>query len=247
MKNEFYNKANEYAIGRPTYPEEVIKRIKELGIGKQSVIADVGAGTGLLTHMLNKLGCRILAVEPNVEMLNVCKEYCSNITTIEYINAPAESTQLKENSIDIIIIAQAFHWFDKELSKVEFKRILKKMGTLFSYGTNMQINSEFSIEYINIIRKNKIKTIASITNFDPDKEKFDFLGQDYEKIYYDNWQSLSEEGVIGNALSLSYTPSKLDSNYDEFVQKLKNLFSKFQEEEKVTLHYKTEMCIGRFL
>ena len=49
MKNEFYNKANEYAIGRPTYPEEIIRKIKELDIGNHSTIADIGAGTGLLT------------------------------------------------------------------------------------------------------------------------------------------------------------------------------------------------------
>jgi len=99
MKNEFYNKANEYAIGRPTYPEGIIRKIKELGIGNHSTIADIGAGTGLLTYMLNKLDCMILAVEPNEEMLAECKNYCSTLTNIEYINAPAENTQIKDNSL----------------------------------------------------------------------------------------------------------------------------------------------------
>ena len=79
------------------------------------------------------------------------------------------------------------------------------------------------------------------------KEKSDFLGQGYEKIIYNNSQSLTLEGIIGNALSLSYTPSKLNSNYADFVRELKNLFLKHQEDGKVILHYKTEMCIGQFL
>ena len=247
MKNEFYNKANEYAIGRPTYPEEIIRKIKELDIGNHSTIADIGAGTGLLTYMLNKLDCMILAVEPNEEMLAECKNYCSTLTNIEYINAPAENTQIKDNSLDMILIAQAFHWFDKELSKVEFKRILKENGYIIFLWNDLQIHNEFASEYMNIIRKYTIKTTAAISNFDPDKEKYNFLGQECEKIYYNNTQSLDLEGIIGNASSLSYTPSKIDSNYVEFERELKNLFLNYQEEGQVTLYYKTEMCIGQFL
>jgi len=104
LKNEFDNKAKEFAIGRPTYPKEILNKLKELGIEKQSIIADIGAGTGIFTNMLGQLGCRVLAVEPNVDMLNECREYCSNNTNIKYINATAENTELKENSVDIITI-----------------------------------------------------------------------------------------------------------------------------------------------
>lgn len=244
--NEFNNKSKEYAIGRPTYPEEVVNKIKELGIGKHSIIADIGAGTGLLTHMLSRLDCKVLAIEPNEEMLNECKQYCSTNSNIEYINTTAEGTQLKEHSIDVITIAQAFHWFDKQLCKVEFQRILKEDGYVIILWNDMQTDTKFAKEYIDTVYKYKIKTTAAISNFDPDKEKYDFFGQDYIKIYYDNFQSVSEKGLLGNALSLSYTPSKLDSNYEEFVHELHNLFLKHQKNEQVTFHYKTEVCICKF-
>ncbi|CAM4223881.1 class I SAM-dependent methyltransferase [Bacillus manliponensis] len=247
MKNEFTNKAKEYAIGRPTYPEEIINKLKELGIGEQSIIADIGAGTGLLTQMLCKLGCSVLAIEPNLDMLNECKRYCSTNTNIEYIHAPAERTHLKDHSVDIITIAQAFHWFDKQLCKTEFQRILKKNGYVIILWNDMQADSEFTQEYINTVYKYKVKTTAGISNFDPDKEKFNFFGKDYIKLYYDNWQPVTVEGVIGSALSLSYTPSNLDSNYDEFVQELHNLFLRHQKNGKVTFHYKTEVCICQFI
>ncbi|RII35494.1 class I SAM-dependent methyltransferase [Clostridium chromiireducens] len=247
MENEFYNKAKEYAIGRPTYPEEILNIIKELGMGEQLTIADIGAGTGLLTHMLCRLGCRVLAVEPNFEMLNECRKYCSTNTNIEYINAPAEKTQLKEHSIEIITIAQAFHWFDKQLCKAEFKRILKENGYVITIWNDMQEESDFTKEYMNIIHKYEIRTTAGNSHFNPDKEKSNFFGQDYIKIYYDNWQTATEEMVICKALSLSYTPSKSDGDYDKFVQELNKLFSKYQQNGKVTFHYKTEVCICQFL
>lgn len=224
MNNEFMNKAKEYALGRPIYPEEILTNINELGINGESVIADIGAGTGLLTNELGKIGCEILAVEPNIEMLNECKRYCLANTKIKYINASTERTQLPDHSIDIITIASAFHWFDKELSKVEFQRILKEDGYVILLWNSMQRDSDFAKEYLSTIGRYKIKNTSGIANVDPDKEKYDFFGQDYKKIYYDNWQQFTEEGVIANAISLSYTPSKLDSSYDEFIHELRICF-----------------------
>ena len=247
MKDEFNNKTKEYAIGRPSYPTEVLKTIRELGINEQSSIADIGAGTGLLTNLLGELDCNVLAIEPNEYMLQECKKYCSSNKNIEFINTSAEETTLKENSVDIITIAQAFHWFDKQLCKKEFQRILKEDGYVIILFNEMQPDSQLAKEYTSVLHRYKVKINAGISDFDPDKEKLDFFGQDYTKLYYDNWHTLTEEGFVGGALSLSYTPSKLDSSYEEFVAELHHLFLKYQQNERITLHYKTEVCICKFL
>ncbi|MGD6966304.1 class I SAM-dependent methyltransferase [Rossellomorea vietnamensis] len=246
MKNEFNNKTKEYTIGRPSYPIEVLSTIRELGINEHSSIADIGAGTGLLTNLLGELGCEVLAIEPNEHMLEECEKYCVNNRNIKFINSTAEETALKEDSVDIITIAQAFHWFDKPLCKKEFQRILKEDGHVIILFNEMQLDSQLAKEYRSILHEYKVKTNAGISDFDPDKEKFDFFGQDYTKRYYDNWHTLTEEGFVGGALSLSYTPSKLDSSYEEFTAALHHLFSKYQQNEKITFHYKTEVCVCRF-
>jgi SAM-dependent methyltransferase len=246
MNNEFDNKTKEYAIGRPSYPVEILKVIRELGVNIQSTIADIGAGTGILTHMLGSLECNVLAIEPNEQMLEECRKYCNELNNIQFIAAPAEKTSLKENSVDIITIAQAFHWFDKELCKKEFQRILKENGYVVILWNEMQNDSQFAKEYTTVLNKYKVKTTAAISNFDPDEEKLNFFGQDYTKVYYENWQTATEEGFVGGALSLSYTPSKLDNTYEEFVAELHQLFSKYQQNDKVTFHYKTEVCICKF-
>ncbi|PLT30644.1 class I SAM-dependent methyltransferase [Peribacillus deserti] len=246
MNSHFDNKAKEYVNGRPGYPKEILRKLKELGIGKDSLIADIGAGTGLLTNLLCELDGRVLAVEPNLEMLNECRQYCGSKSNIEFIQASAERTGLKEQSVDIITIAQAFHWFDKSLSKVEFRRILKEDGWVIILWNDMQTDSEFAKEYVQMLYKYKVKSTAGISNFDPDTEKYNFFGQDFVKIHYDNFQGVKEEALIGNASSLSYTPSKVDRNYEDFVQEIRNLFMKYQEDGKVTFHYKTEVCLCQF-
>ena len=119
MRNVFEHKTKEYAVGRPAYPKEVLKIIRDLGIKHDSLIADIGAGTGLLTNMLGELDCHVVAIEPNSDMLQKCRDYCSNRKNIDFVDAPAENTTLKNNSVDIITIAQAFHWFDQSLCKPE--------------------------------------------------------------------------------------------------------------------------------
>ncbi|WP_421385323.1 class I SAM-dependent methyltransferase [Bacillus salacetis] len=246
MNNEFDNKTKEYALGRPSYPVDILRILRELGVNNQSVIADIGAGTGILTHMLGSLECSVLAIEPNQHMLDECRTYCKGYKNIQFIDAPAEETTLKENSVDIITIAQAFHWFDKQLCKREFKKILKEDGYVLILWNEMQTDSQLAQEYTSLLRKYRVKSTAGISNIDPDKEKLDFFGQDYTKVYFDNWQTVTEEGFIGGAMSLSYTPSKKDEIYADFASELRFLFSTYQQNDKVTFQYKTEVCICRF-
>lgn len=246
MNSEFDNKIKEYAIGRPPYPADILTVMKELDINKQSTIADIGAGTGILTHMLGGLECDILAIEPNEHMLEECKVYCKDVTNIKMIKAPAEETSLMEHSVDVITIAQAFHWFDKKRCKKEFRRILKENGSVVILWNDMQINSPLAMEYATLLNNYKVKTTAAISNFDPDEEKLNFFEQEYTKVYYDNRHTVTEDSFIGGALSLSYTPSKLDLKYNDFVAELKRLFSKYQHNGSVTFHYKTEVCICKF-
>jgi ubiquinone/menaquinone biosynthesis C-methylase UbiE len=248
MNNEFDNKSRPYSIGRPMYPEAIIHKIKDLGIGAQSSIADIGAGTGLLTKMLGQLECDIFAVEPNMEMLNECKNYCSSNPNIHYIHAPAEDTQLKDNSIDFITIAQAFHWFDKQLCKAEFQRILKADGYVLILWNEMLADSDLAKEYTSLLHKYKNYETAGISkDFDPDKEKRSFFGQEFEKVYYENRQTVTEKGFIGNALSLSYTPAESDNNYSVFLKELCSLFNKYEEDGKVTFEYETEACYAKLV
>lgn len=127
MKNteRFNNRVDNYTLYRPHYPKEIIPFLKkEIGLTEHSLIADIGSGTGISSEIFLDNGNMVYAVEPNIEMREAAEKMHKFDKNFISINASAEKTSLKDNSIDVIIAGQAFHWFDKTLAKNEFKRIV---------------------------------------------------------------------------------------------------------------------------
>jgi ubiquinone/menaquinone biosynthesis C-methylase UbiE len=123
----FEQAATVYEQARPTYPNEVIDLIKSLH-NKPDTIIDLGAGTGKLTRLLGPIGAReIIAIEPVLAM----REKLKNIPIItKIIDGTAEHIPFEDNTIDIIICAQAFHWFANHRALAEINRVLKPNGFL---------------------------------------------------------------------------------------------------------------------
>jgi len=120
----FTGKAEQYANARPGYPTEAIDYICSL-VSSDAVFADIGAGTGIFTQEIAKRGYTISAVEPNSDMLEQLAITLKPYSTANIISAPAEATTLSDKSVDIIICAQALHWFDLALFDKECRRIGK--------------------------------------------------------------------------------------------------------------------------
>lgn len=129
--DRFSNKAEKYELYRPGYTEESILKIMQLcNINPKGEIkvADIGAGTGKFTRLLLDKGFYVYAVEPNEQMRNIGETKFNNFSNFNSINSVAENTQLKDNCVSLITVAQAFHYFDLDKTKNEFIRILKPGG-----------------------------------------------------------------------------------------------------------------------
>src|SRR4030042_737804 len=136
-RDKFTDKAGHYMKYRPSYPLEFINYlINATEMNRDSVVADIGAGTGILTKLLAGKVKKIFAVEPNSDMLMKCMKHLKGIKNFTGIDASAENTTLPDGSVDFITVAQAFHWFDKEKAKTEFKRILKTGGKVIIIWNN---------------------------------------------------------------------------------------------------------------
>ena len=122
----FNNRVDDYKKFRPSYPAEILEPIKEIGLTSDSKLADVGSGTGIFTSILLKSGCQVFAVEPNDLFRESSELNLSQYPNFKSVNGTGENTTLPPDSLDIITVAQAFHWFDIEKSRKEFIRILKK-------------------------------------------------------------------------------------------------------------------------
>lgn len=110
--------------GRPGYREEAIRFLaSEQGVGKESTLLDVGAGTGKLIGLLASLGGRVIAVEPVEGMRRILTAAHPDL---EIHDATAESLPLDDGEVDAIFCGQSFHWFRTEEAAQEFHRVLKE-------------------------------------------------------------------------------------------------------------------------
>ncbi len=117
-----------YERGRPEYPVEALSYlIESLNITEDSLLVDIGAGTGKFTKLLRNSNAKIIAVEPVDGMRKKFKEL---LPSLEIVSGTAESMPFENFSVDCAIAAQAFHWFDSQKALVEINRILKSRGRL---------------------------------------------------------------------------------------------------------------------
>ncbi|HEY4155308.1 MAG TPA: class I SAM-dependent methyltransferase, partial [Puia sp.] len=125
----FSNRVNDYVKYRPGYPAAIVNYLQDhfdLTIDKQ--IADIGSGTGISTALFLDAGYPVRAVEPNKEMRKKSVELLNHYPKYTAVDGKAENTTLPAGSVDAVVAGQAFHWFDAEKAKAEFKRILKPAG-----------------------------------------------------------------------------------------------------------------------
>ncbi|OFJ54400.1 class I SAM-dependent methyltransferase [Mycolicibacterium grossiae] len=113
-----------YERGRPSYPPEAIDWL--LPDGARHVL-DLGAGTGKLTVRLVERGLDVTAVDPDQGMLEVLS---ASLPDTPALLGTAEEIPLPDDSVDAVLVAQAWHWFDPELAVKEVARVLRPGGTL---------------------------------------------------------------------------------------------------------------------
>lgn len=120
----FGEEAAAYERGRPSYPPEAIDWL--LPASAVDVL-DLGAGTGKLTVRLAERGLKVTAVDPIPEMLEVLS---TSLPSVPALLGTAEDIPLPDNSVDAVLVAQAWHWFDPERASTEVARVLRPGGRL---------------------------------------------------------------------------------------------------------------------
>lgn len=243
---KFDRKGKVYAKARPDYPKALFEfLISEQMLGKEKDMADIGSGTGIFTAQLSPFVKTVFAIEPNDDMRNKAEDRFKPYPNIASVNATAENTTLPNTSVDLITVAQAFHWFDRKAFKNECKRILKPNGKILLVWNDRDISS-------NVIKDNFAVNKIFCPNFkgssngiDFSKDAFkDFFDGEYEMTEFDNCLVYERDAFIARSLSSSYSPKKNDPAYDEYVKALESVFEKHQTNGTVKYPYITRCYIG---
>jgi SAM-dependent methyltransferase len=127
--------AAEYDRYRPTYPRAAL----QWALGSEPLhVVELGAGTGLLTRVLLRLGHQVIAVEPDPKMRAQMR---ANSDLVEPRDGSAEAIPVPDGSVDAVVAGQAYHWFDPDKAHPEIARVLR-VGGVFAPLWNSRDESE---------------------------------------------------------------------------------------------------------
>jgi SAM-dependent methyltransferase len=119
----FGGTASDYERGRAPYPDEAVRWL----VDGASKVVDLGAGTGKLTSALSRYVTEVLALEPQHQMLLHLRRAAPSALAACSV---AEMLPVRTGWADVVIVAQAFHWFDQQRAVPELRRILSPAGRL---------------------------------------------------------------------------------------------------------------------
>jgi SAM-dependent methyltransferase len=117
-----------YHMARPDYPDDAVKfLVDSLGIEDDAHVLDLGAGTGIFTGQLIPYCANITAVEPTPGMREVLSQ---RLPKVNVIDGRDVAIPLESATVDCVVVAQAFHWFDAPVAMEEIHRVLVDGGRL---------------------------------------------------------------------------------------------------------------------
>lgn len=242
----FSYRAGNYDKFRPNYPEALIEYLHaSTPIRSDHVIADIAAGTGIFTEQVAAWGNRVYAIEPNPYMRRIASQRLVALDRCILLEGTAESTGLPDDSIDIIVSAQAFHWFDLVRTKAEFRRVgrnsprvaivwnLRNTDTPFESAYETLIR-RYAVDYLNVSQR-KMNTVDVLSFFAPAVPEYRVFG---------HVDFLTHEQLRGRTCSYSFMPDGRSLLLPDMLASLATLFDTHQKGGKVRLSYKARLFVG---
>jgi len=242
----FSNRVEEYIKSRPSYSAEIMNFLTyELGMIPPDKIADIGSGTGKFSELLLKNNNVVYGVEPNEEMRKAAERLLAGYKNFISIHGTAEDTGLRAQSVRFITCAQAFHWFNHNKVKIEFKRILMPAGWIVLVWNSRIIDSTgFMQDYEKLLLNFSID-YSTVNHKNIDKQILDSFFSGYKLRAFPYSQSFEFGGLKSRLLSSSYAPKEDNPNYQPMIDELENIYNKNKIEEKVEFIYNTEVYYGK--
>jgi ubiquinone/menaquinone biosynthesis C-methylase UbiE len=226
----FTGRVEAYERYRQRYSAEQIIALLEQWCGLQPAwrVADIGAGTGMLTEIFLANGNSVVAVEPNAEMLSTCASLATQWPQLELVEATAEATTLTDASMDMVAAGRAFHWFDVPRAIDEFRRILRPGGwlSLVSLGRSKD-DSPQSVAFESLLTHYGTDYKYVRAGYRVHEGLKNIYSGPFHQAQIGGSQKLDWESYLGQAMSFSIVPRPGDPSSAEFNHHLREHFERF--------------------
>ncbi|MGY3265947.1 methyltransferase domain-containing protein [Lysobacter sp. HA35] len=133
IKDHFSGVAQAYAAARPEYPAALFDAIAA-HVPSHAHVWEPGCGSGQATRDLAARFAHVHATDPSAQQL---AQHWANDPAVDNVTLtvePGEHTWMFDNSVDLVAVAQAMHWFDVPAFFAECNRVLRPGGVLAAWG-----------------------------------------------------------------------------------------------------------------
>jgi SAM-dependent methyltransferase len=243
----FSDRADDYARARPGYPDAVFDAIAELtGLAPGSVVADVGSGTGISAAPLLRRGCAVRGVEPNAAMRAAAERALAGEPRFTSVDGTAERTTLPDASVDLALVAQAFHWMDPARTRRELARVLRPpRHVALLWNWRRPQGGAFTAAFEAVVERWS-------TDYDAVKRRYrvreslgPFFGGAHETRTFEHAHPLDRAAARALLLSSSYTPAEGHPDRAPMLRALDDAFDAHARGGVVEVAYDAELHVGR--
>lgn len=247
----FGAKVRDYQAARPDYPAALFEALAEELLPARPRVADIGAGTGLLTAGLLARGWAVHAVEPNDEMRAAADAWLGAHPGYRSSPGRAEALPLADGSIDLLCAAQAFHWFEIEAARAEALRVLKKPGGKVALIWNDRVPDAPLHRALDALfaEFGGAKRAALLAHEERHEVPRFFGGAAAAReLSWPHEHRLDADGLAALVFSRSYMPARDSAAGSAVSAALAPLFARFaaaQGDGRVAVPYRTVAIIGR--
>lgn len=248
----FTSKVADYVASRPDYPDALYDVLaRHAGLRPGIAVADIGAGTGLLSEGLLERGARVVAVEPNAAMRSASERILGLTEGFRAVEGAAEATSLPAHSVDLVTAAQAFHWFDVEPARRELLRILTAEGQVALIWNDRVTTEPLQVVLDEVFLRHGGERRTAMLDVERERANCPrfFNGAPTQSFAVPHTHWLDEPGLLALAFSRSYMPPRDSGEGRRAADELREAFAAHAQdhegERRVAMHYTTVAIIGR--